>query len=363
MMTSDTKMVAIKRNFILGELLMLEQYWKSLLRQGLKAESSPQLLNEVFTPWGDIPPQLAQLAEMLMQELDLAVPRKDSSSPSYKTSFDEFIGRLSTFHSKVLSVLYRFEKWNERKCRMLKRMEDENISMLHQQGLLTSDKIDFPGKVKGTGFSTSMTFLDNGLNSEYEALLFAVRSALDSTSRLISSTIPGMSSCHSFRKLKDCKLEVIPLGLTLTKAWEEWAEDLTTRRDRATHYTAMWCTSVMTYEHIPDTKDSVFSVKKLQVLKDISRTAISIWHQPNIPLQGNMRTQSIAFVDDQNQTHQLHMLLDGDGHIIAEQFGDLPTLPEKVDADDLVFKYVHGFLNVALDSLRYLNSTSDDPQK
>ncbi len=277
-------------------------------------------------------------ADIVEKCIDDLIPRGGKKPNQIAVSLEDYLSRVAMLSRKIQGVRHRKSCWD--------RITDEH--------LVRFDKMDH--KIEGgipKNVKTTYTFSlrDTRLENEFEVLIYSVRSSLTMLVRLISAFLRGKTDLHSHSKLQE-SLNTTgdwpALSAIVIKASYEWIDDLTKRRDAATHYVALTVTSSSTIESdksngIKDQRNRV-SIPK-QPLK-----FVSVWWD-DIPVLGGTSQTSIAVTNDDGYIIEAHGLFDGTGNLLVRRNANLPELPELIDgreySDNLMRNYENYIVEVA----------------
>jgi hypothetical protein len=120
--------------------------------------------------------------------IDRMVPRDDAMWGEIEVSREEYLARLASLRCKFHSVRHRKEQWS-----LFATRARETFEAMVERGV---GEGDLPaGGVTVSGFSTT----DMRVDAEFEAMLFAVRSGLDTLARVIGAFLSGHRELKSYR--------------------------------------------------------------------------------------------------------------------------------------------------------------------
>jgi hypothetical protein len=257
--------------------------------------------------------------------IDAAIPRDGVVLASLAVSLEEYLSRLGSLKGKVFSVRYRLEQWE--------KLSEEHLSSLSK---LTLSEVPLDGLPPGASASVSISLYDTRLDAEFEALLFAIRSGLDVLARVIASHFKGATDNKSYRRLRELLArypECASASQAVERAWSNWAEDLTERRDAAGHYIALSVKSVkqQTFRANDNT------VSKNEVLVGIPERGTkrnpSIWWDPSGPFVGGASHPKTEVRYADGTTVEAHGIFDSTGSLIVRRDGPIPAPPPMIDGN------------------------------
>lgn len=263
--------------------------------------------------------------------IDALIPRGKKPA-GILIPLDPFLSRLFSLHDKCLAVLYRRKRWDAALQEHEERFKQlcpslESPALAHQDG--------------SAWISFSLTSF--GLASELEALLSAVRSALDVLGRVVAATRQGGTDSHSYADLKKWLVKNAcsnPLTPVVAEAFTKWIDELRERRDQFTHRNALLVHSARQASGGGEVKASPTEIVA-QIPKD-SKLDLSTWLHPGISMEG-LEFESTQFVRPGERPEELHSIKDSLGHTIIAKTGPLPKPPETIDARsyvrDLLFHF------------------------
>ncbi len=160
--------------------------------------------------------------------------------------------------------------------------------------------------------------------------------------RVVACFLKNSTDFHSHSKLPATLLRHERLKqsqLIVANACSLWADELTARRDAATHYVALTVTS--SFER---SKTNSSSIKKTVSRISISKTPlkyVSLWEDTLPTLRGSQH-KSIIY-GDSNGKKEEHELLDMEERIIVRRNSPMPEKPEVVDGEKFVKSLLKNF--------------------
>lgn len=192
---------------------------------------------------------------------------------------------------------------------------------------------------------------DIRLENEFEVLIYSVRSSLTMLTRLISAFLKGKTDLHSHSKLQkilNSSDDWPVLSAIVNEACHNWINDLTKRRDAATHYVALTATSSLSIKiekpNVTNVQKNTVSIPK-QPLK-----FVEIWWD-DIPVLGGTLHSSTTVTNNDGNIIEAHGLFDGAGNLLVRRNTKPSELPELIDGreycNNLIKSYEEYFVKVA----------------
>ena len=269
--------------------------------------------------------------------IDKLIPRGGEKPDQIFVSLEEYLSRISMFYRKVQGVKYRKECWdtiiknhldkfNKKDHRRIKNQDEEIIQ-------------------KNAKMYSSFGLRDIKLENEFEVLIYSICNSLSMLAKLISAFRRGEIDLHSHSKLQNNlnKNNDWPsLSAVVNKACHEWIDDLTMRRDAATHYVALTTISSVTTEidksNVKENQRNRVSIPK-QPLK-----YISVWWD-NIPVLGGASQSSRSLECNDGNRIEAHCLFDAENNLLVRRNSNLPELPELIDGGEYVESLIKNYEN------------------
>lgn len=195
---------------------------------------------------------------------------------------------------------------------------------------------------------------DTRLENEFEVFIYSLRNTLTMTTKLISSFLSGRTSIHSHSKLRENlnKTGDWPILVELIHlACENWIDELTDRRDAATHYVALTATSSLSSEfqkpNDHKTQQNTVSIPK-KPLK-----YVSLWWD-HIPTIGGTSTTSSTITNsdgDSIEKIEKYELFDNEENLLVTRECKPPDIPESIDGikycNDLMQNFASYFIEIS----------------
>lgn len=253
--------------------------------------------------------------------LDSLVPRDGETPECIYISLEEYLSRLSNLTRKLRGVNHRMKCWKAI-CKE-HRMEFDRVAN-------SRNNLKLP---KSGKFGYSL--IDPRLENEFEVLLYSILSTLSALTRVVACFLKSSTDFHSHSKLPTILLKHEKLKqsqLIVANACNLWADELTARRDAATHYVALTVTS--SFER---SKSNSSSLKKTVSRIAISKKPlkyVSLW-EDILPTLGGSQHTSIIY-DESSDIKEEHELLDKKNRLIVRRNSPLPNKPEVIDGEKFV---------------------------
>jgi hypothetical protein len=213
--------------------------------------------------------------------IDKLVPRGGDKPDTIHTSLEEYLARLSSLNRKISGTKYRMLSWQT--------ICHEHIAEFEKR----INSIDFPKIYESwtsKNFTLSYSSTDIRVENEFEMLLYSFISTLNTLTRVIACFLKGSTQIHSHSKLPDILLKHVDFNnchQTALTAASSWAEELTIRRDAATHYIAILTDSTMKQSK-EDLKGFHTTILHVGIPK-VPTKHISIWND-QLPVKGGHKT-------------------------------------------------------------------------
>lgn len=276
--------------------------------------------------------------------LDALVPRAGAlAKSSVHVALEEYLARISSLGRKCQGLQYREESWKSLLEDVRRRFER----------LCGGDRVpSTAGLPDGAVMQIRVSMADQRVESEFEAVLFGIRSTLDVLARLLAAHCRGMTDLHSFHRLVERvppDLASTPVGKIVQQSWEQWASDLTDRRNAAGHYVALSMRSEQLTTARPGitaTRERVF----LGIPAKPTRASVSVW-ETGLPFSSGNVSKVVSLED---RTVEAHGIFDGSGRLVVRRNGPLPDAPEMIDADEYVTACFQNARRLVEDALRGL---------
>ncbi len=246
-------------------------------------------------------------------------------------------------------VEYRHEQWSS--LLALAREAFGKFSAEHDGG----DVGDLP---LGGRSVFRISSSDVRLEGEFEATLFAVRTALDILARVVAASRQGLEHVHSYGKLAEVLARNSPTS-TITALVADvatsWFQELRDRRDNASHYVGLSIESVLEIERAVDgeRRRSELFVRIPKHLK--KGYYVSVWHD-FVPVIGSTTKTSQGLTLPDGRHVEAHALYDGRGQLILRRNGALPEPEEMIDGSQYVEQLIANFMDHTCSVLEALHS-------
>jgi hypothetical protein len=250
--------------------------------------------------------------------LDALVPRGGTAPPGTFVSLEELLSRLASLGRKLRGMRYRLKQWTE----ALARTRDSF------DRLLPSTRLD--SLPVGASAEVAIQLFDVRLESEFESLLFSIRSMLDVLSRVVAAHLEGATDIHSYRGLQKYlrRYPSHPAGRLMTEAMSEWGADLFARRDAGTHYLAL---ALVLRRTLSRTPDGVVDEKVVFLgIPERPNASLPIWYDL-VPILGDAPETAVQVPEG-----EAHGIFDGDGTLIVRHNGALPVRPPTISGEEYV---------------------------
>ena len=250
--------------------------------------------------------------------IDSLILRGGKKPDNIYVELEEYLTRLASLKRKILGVEFRMQCWT-------------SICKEHKEQFDKSAAVVTPFKYPTSGLATSTFALrDIRLENEFEVLLYSITSTLSTLTRVIASFLKGATQFHSHTKFPDVLLKYTNFKESLSivqQATGSWIQDLTRRRDSATHYIALSIPSSV--KHIKSGTSPVETTSsRIGLTKKPSRY-ISIWDDDLPTLGGAKRYSSIS--SDGSETHELRDKYD---NVILKSEVPLQSIPTLIDGEE-----------------------------
>ena len=230
------------------------------------------------------------------------------------------------FNRKIKGVMHRKSCWD--------RITKEHLLKFEKMVQKNSNK-NIEGLIPRKGKMTcTFSIRDIRLENEFEVLIYSVRSSLTILTRVIAAFLKGKSDLHSHSKLRESLIKTQnwpKLSAIVNKACHEWIDDLTNRRDTATHYVALTATSSSTIE-IEDSNAIKVQTNRVSIPKQPLKY-VSVWWD-DIPVLGGASHSSTSVTNPDGNIIEAHGLFDGTGNLLVRRNTHLPKLPELIDGKE-----------------------------
>lgn len=263
--------------------------------------------------------------------IDKLVPRGGGKPLTIHVSLEEYLSRLANFNRKITGTYYRIDSW--------KKLFEENKIVFEKQMKSMDDRDSFTSGKSEKSFKT-FSFRDAGLENEFEVLLYSMTSTLSSLTRIVVCFLEGSTQSHSHSKLPNILSKYPDFNKSyslVVDACKLWTDELTKRRDAATHYIALSASSFIKHSKSElDTIDKTFS--HLQIIKYPEKYN-SLWDDELPTLGGS--SQSHGF--DSKNGSQIHELMDLNGVIVVRREQPLEEKPEFIECEEYLQKLCFNF--------------------
>ena len=284
-----------------------------------------------------------QSADFVAKAIDDLIPRGGKKPNQIAVSLEEYLSRLSMLNRKIKGVGHRKNCWDRIANEHLVKFEKMN----HESSKENTEGV-IPKKSKMT---YKFSLRDIRLENEFEVLIYSLRSSLTMLTRLISSFLKGQTDLHSHSKLKKSlnTPEKWPrLSAIVNEACYDWVDDLTERRDAATHYVALTATSDLAIE---SDESNVIKIQRNTVsIPKEPLKYVSVWWD-DIPALGGASHSSTAVTNDDGSIIEANGLFDATGNLLVRRNAKLPELPELIDGrkycDNLMKNYKNYIVRVS----------------
>ncbi|CAN5604117.1 hypothetical protein BH11BAC5_BH11BAC5_37560 [soil metagenome] len=272
--------------------------------------------------------------------IDNLVPRGGEKPSSVYVSLEEYLSRLANFNRKIAGINYRIQTW-EKVC------EENEIEFKKRLNSLDNESMKYK--------TFTLSSRDSRLESEFEVLLYSLASTLSSMTRIVGCFLEGSTQIHSHTGLSSVLSKYHNFSQTYQIAVDAcslWGDELTKRRDAATHYIALSVTSF-----IQITKKGLNLSEKcfaqIQIPKYPTKYN-SLWEDVLPTLEES--TYSRLVHEDGKEIHELK---DQNGIIIVKREKHLEKRPELIEARQYVQnlcssieEYIQAILNSLLPKLK-----------
>jgi len=282
-------------------------------------------------------------ADIVEKCIDDLIPRGGKKPNQIAVSLEDYLSWVAMFNRKIKGVRHRKSCWD--------RITDEHLVKFEKMDH-KSPKKDIKGVIPKKGKMTyTFSLRDIRLENEFEVLIYSVRSSLTMLTRLISAFLKSKTDLHSHSNLQkslNTAKNWPALSAIVNEACHDWIDDLTKRRDAATHYVALTATSSLTIE---SERSNVIKVQRNTVsIPKQPLKFVSVWWD-DIPVLGWASHSSTAVTNDDGNIIEAHGLFDGTGNLLVRRNTSLPELPELIDGreycDNLMRNYENYFVKVA----------------
>lgn len=283
--------------------------------------------------------------------LDNLVPRGGEKPTTIYVSLEEYLSRLANFNRKIAGTNYRINCW-EKIC------EENKVEF--EKRLNSADNWNAFAKTDLKITNTSISSRDSRLENEFEVLLYSITSTLSSLTRIVVCFLKGSTQVHSHSSLSNILLKYPDFNTTQTivlNACNLWADELTTRRDAATHYIALSATSFIQHSKSEsNTIDRSFS--QIQIPK-YSTKYNSLW-EDELPTLGGSSFVKMTY----DTGDEINELKDSSGATIVKREKPLEKKPEFIEAQEYVQnlccyfeEYIKGVFSSLLPKIKTQNSS------
>ena len=278
-----------------------------------------------------------QSADFMAKGIDALIPRGGGKPNQIAVSLEEYLSRVAMFSRKIKGVMHRKNCWDRITKEHLVKFENMNYE---------SSKENTEGVIPKKGKMTyKFSLRDIRLENEFEVLIYSVRSSLTMLTKVISAFLKGQTTLHSHSKLKKnlSTTDKWPeLSALVNEACNEWIDNLTERRDAATHYVALTATSDLAIE---SDKSNVIKVQRntVSILKQPLKF-VSVWWD-DIPALGGASHASTTVTHDDGSIIEAHELFDATGNLLARRNAKRPELPEVIDGREYVDSLMRNYEN------------------
>lgn len=273
--------------------------------------------------------------------LDNLVPRGGVKPTTIYVSLEEYLSRLANFNRKVAGTYYRINCW-EKICEENKIEFEKRLNSADNWNAFAETDL----KIENTSFSSR----DSGLENEFEVLLYSITSTLSSLTRIVVCFLKGSTQVHSHSSLSKVLLKYPDCNKSQTivsNACNLWANELTKRRDAATHYIALTATSFI--KHTKSESNTIErSFSQIQIPK-YSTKYNSLW-EDELPTLGGSSFLKMTY----DTGDEINELKDSNGVTIVKRDLPLEKRPEFIDAIEYVqelFLYFEEYIKDVFDSL------------
>lgn len=264
----------------------------------------------------------------LTQLIDSLIPRGGVKPDSIYVRLEDYLCRMSNFNRKLLGTEYRMQQWTAL-CKEHKIHFDNAIKFF--------DSLEIHETKKYKTFNHSLR--DIRLENEFETLLYSISTTLSSLVRVIACFIQNATNFHSHSKLSNLLAKhkgFEDIKSIVTDAYKLWANELTDRRDAATHNIALSVNSSIVVSKT-DTVRLNKSVVRVGITKEPLKYN-SLWDD-NLPVIGGANLLS-KYGDNQ----EIHELLDKEERVIVRREVPLPAKPELIDGEEYVESLYKNFI-------------------
>jgi hypothetical protein len=283
--------------------------------------------------------------------LDDLVPRGGVKPTTIYVSLEEYLSRLANFNRKISGTHYRIGCW--------KKICEENQGKF-QKDLDFADKWNAFAKSDLKLRSTSFSSRDSRLENEFEMLLYSITSTLSSLTRIVVCFLKGSTQVHSHSSLSKILLKYPDFNtsqIIVLNACNLWADELTKRRDAATHYIALSARSFIQHSK---SESSIIerNFSQIQIPK-YSTKYNSLW-EDELPTLGGS-----CFVKITNDLGaEINEIRDSNGVTIVKREQPLEKRPEFIEAQKYVEnlcsyfeEYIKSILGSLILKLKIQNSS------
>jgi len=148
--------------------------------------------------------------------------------------------------------------------------------------------------------------------------------------RVVAAFLKGNVTLHSHSHVEAVLREHpgwVILADVVKRARQDWADDMTVRRDRGTHYVALSAAS-RTEQKVREGQELMSTVEIGIPLNP--RHGLSVWWD-EVPVVGGTSIGSLGITHDDGTSCSAHAAYDPDGRLILARRGALPEQPEMQD--------------------------------
>ena len=276
-------------------------------------------------------------ADVVEKCIDDLIPRGGKKLDQITVSLEDYLSRVAMLNRKIQGVKYRKSCWD--------RITDEHLVKFEKMDH-KSPKKNIEGVIPKSGKMTyTFSLRDIRLENEFEVLVYSVHSSITMLTRLISAFLSGKTDLHSHSKLQKSlnTTEDWPvLSAIVNKACHEWIDDLTERRDAATHYVSLTATSSVTIE---TDKSSGTKVQRNRVsIPKQPLKFVSVWWD-DIPVLGGTLHSSTMVTNNDGSIIEAHGFFDVRGDLLVRRNANLPELPELIDGRKYTYNLIRNYEN------------------
>ena len=285
------------------------------------------------------PPVDSGKPSRLDQYLDMLIPRGGIQPLYLYVSLEEYLSRLAVLSRKIDGVRHRKEQWD--------RLVGEHLVKF--QGL-NSEWQKLSDKIPELNGVLSCSLRDIRVENEFEVILYSICGTLTALTKVVATFLKGNEKIHSHSKLSSI-LSLHgwdSLASIVSKASNEWVEDIVSRRDAATHYVALTAESVLSYPTIGNASQKPYTLGVAITKKPIKYMPLWLDNVPVIGGTANLTTHANDY------SWMIKDIRDRNDQIIIKRSGKPPLLPEMIDGREYVNAAIQRLEDYIADVLKEL---------